>query len=90
MGTEITRTRGVRLVADGIAGTPGGRVWGFLNNGVAAGTFQLRDGTVTGTILWDGTLAIGQWIPLIAPIRCPTAAFIDIGTITDITVHVDY
>lgn len=102
MGSEITRTRGIRLVASGIAGTPGGRVWGVKNNG-AAGTFRIRENTVGGEILWDSTILTDQWIQFTAPIRVDASAqatpgatpgggaFIEfVAGVADLTIHVDY
>ena len=89
MSAQATRTRGIRIVATGVVGTPGARVWGIMNNGVL-GSVQIRDGSGTGALLWDSAVAANQWVPLIAPVRCPGGAHVTLVTTADVTVHVDY
>lgn len=84
-----TRTRGIRIVATGMVGTPGARVWGLFNNGVA-GSVQIKNGGAAGALLWDSDIAADQWISLIAPVRCPDGAHVTLVTTADLTVQVDY
>jgi len=92
MGTEFTRTRGVRLVATGLIYQGSAkRCWGILSN-AGTGSIVLRDGGAAGVVLWDGGIAAGQWIPFIAPIVATLTNGIHatLTGVTDATFQVDY